>query len=441
MKRYQVTGMVGIIFLLLITAAFLMTSSARAHETTPLHVPATGTVSVQTTPTIQATPPVDATMTTLEKERLEQQIDQSQQDLNNWFWNSLNPLASTILPTIGVILTVVYGFRRWLGEQSIDRVKRDEDRLQSAIQDLGTSEPGKTIGGAVMLRTFLLPGYEKYGYEKYHIQIFDLAVANLRLPRKSASGNNSDNFGPPEPVNQALAVLFKDAFPAARRYCVIEELKKQPGAKQESDISKEVSRFLESGHAKQLSPQELALFNPLLLDATGVQLDQTYLNSADLEMAYLRSASLKGTNLEGAKLKGADLEDADLEGANLRKASFDVANLIKAKSLTKVNLSGQNLEGEDFTNYKRLHQIQLENASLRNAQFTKCDLTGANLKKADLEGTKFDRANLTGADFTGVRNYEKATWDGAIIKDFIGLLPDQQEELKAKGAYVTPSTS
>ena len=160
MKRYQVTGIMGIIFLLLITAAFLMISSARAQETTPLYVPATGTVSAQTTPTIQATPTVDATMTKLGKERLEQQIDQSQQDWQNWLWNIDTGLGSTILPTIGVIITVYVGFRRWSNDQSADRVKRDEARLQSAIQDLGTtSESGKRIGGAVTLRTFLLPGY------------------------------------------------------------------------------------------------------------------------------------------------------------------------------------------------------------------------------------------------------------------------------------------
>lgn len=434
MKRYQVTVMVGIIFLLLITAAFLMTSSARAHETMPLRVPATGMVSVQTTPTIQATPTVDATMTTLEKERLEQQIDQSQQDWQNGLWNIESGLGSTILPTIGVILTVLYGIQRWRGEQSTDRVKRDEARLQSAIQDLGTSESGKRIGGAVMLRTFLLPGYEKYGYEKYHLQIFDLAVANLRLLRKSASGNNSDKFGPPEPVNQALAVLFKDAFPAARRYCITEELKKQPGAKPESAFTKEAFRGLQyaKNEAKRLSPQELALFKPLLLDATFVQLDQTYLISADLEMAYLRSASLTGTNLEGAKLKGADLEDADLEGANLRDASFDVENLIKAKSLTKVNLSGQNLEGKDFTNYKGLNQIQLEKANLRNAQFTNCNLTGANLKGADLERTNFDGADLTDANLTDASNYDKATWNGTIITDIQGLSKVESDFLVEK---------
>jgi uncharacterized protein YjbI with pentapeptide repeats len=404
MKRYQVTGMVGIIFLLLISAAFLMTSSARAQETTPLHVPAIGTAGVQNTPTIQATPTVDATMTALDKERLEQQIGQSQQNWQNGLWNIETGLGSTILPTIGVILTVVYGIQRWRGEQSVDRVKRDEARLQSAIQDLGASEQGKRIGGAVMLRTFLLPGYEKYGYEKYHLQIFDLAVANLRLPRGSA------------PVNQALAVLFKDAFPAARRYCIIEELKKQPGAKPESDIAKEISRFLKSEQAKQLSPQELALFKSFSLDATGVQLDQTYLINADLEMAYLRSASLKGTNLEGAKLKGANLEDADLEDADLRNASFDVENLIKAKSLINVNLSELHLEGKDFTKSKGLQRIQLKEAILKDAQFTKCNLQGANLQGADLERTKFDEADLTGANLKNIKNYEKATWSKAIVK-------------------------
>src|SRR5712691_7841242 len=79
-----------------------------------------------------------------------------------------------------------------------------------------------------MLRTFLLPGYEKY-----YKQIFDLAVANLRLP---SSGNNTDNLESLNPVRQALADLFKEAFPLVReRY--IKKKEEQKRAKQRKPLS------------------------------------------------------------------------------------------------------------------------------------------------------------------------------------------------------------
>ena len=66
------------------------------------------------------------------------------------------------------------GLSRWLGDRRDEREKRAEERFQSAVTGLGNEKEGARIGAAILLRTFLRPGYEQF-----YIQTFDLAVANL----------------------------------------------------------------------------------------------------------------------------------------------------------------------------------------------------------------------------------------------------------------------
>lgn len=468
MRRYQVARtvsifIVSIALLILLTVVLLISPSARAHASTPLNVPATGTVSVQITPTIQATPTVDATMTTLEKERLMEQ--------DNWLWNNLDPLLAPIIPAAAVVLGIIVGLQRFYKEQSIDRDKRDEDRFQFAVRELGGTDPGQKVGGAVMLRTFLSEGYEKdyiqivnrripiqrqrtpsKSYEKYYIQIFDLAVANLRVPRKSDSEkkpviNNPDNSESPDSLGQALSVLFRKAFPLARSECINnKEDKQQPQQEgppnQALTSADENSPSVSEQYAEERSQKRLENFEPTLLDATGVYLENTYLNEADLSMAYLKDAHLKGAHLEGADLKGAHLEGADLEGAHLKGAQLKGAHL-KGAQLKSAHLEGADLEGADLRNatYKvenlikarltkvilsdaesvkdlqnqvfeidgeniDLTEIKLEKANLRNARFFRAILIRANLQGADLKETTFQDCDITDADLRDAKNLD-----------------------------------
>src|SRR5204863_864462 len=101
--------------------------------------------------------------------------------------------------------------RRWLKDQEAEREKRAEERFQSAVTGLGDEKEGAKIGAAILLRTFLRPGYEQF-----YTQTFDLAVANL-CPTETPN--------PPEDpkipllltrLRQALILVFKEAFPLAR---------------------------------------------------------------------------------------------------------------------------------------------------------------------------------------------------------------------------------
>src|SRR5712691_6408615 len=84
--------------------------------------------------------------------------------------------------------------------------KRAEERFQAAVTGLGDDEKeGAKIGAAILLRTFLRPGYEQF-----YIQTFDLAVAHLRLRDPDPDTPLLTAF------KQALIVVFKEAFPLAR---------------------------------------------------------------------------------------------------------------------------------------------------------------------------------------------------------------------------------
>ena len=63
--------------------------------------------------------------------------------------------------------------------QRIDRKKRDEDRFQTIVSDLGSDNIATRTGAAVLLGIFLDPQY-KESYQRFYEQIFTVAVAHLR---------------------------------------------------------------------------------------------------------------------------------------------------------------------------------------------------------------------------------------------------------------------
>ncbi len=109
--------------------------------------------------------------------------------------------------------------KRWLEDREAEREKRVEERFQTAVTALGDEKEGTRIGAAILLRTFLHPDYQQF-----HTQIFDLVVANLRLPR-TAHQPEDPTLPLPQPItpfSKALITVFKESFPLVR-----ERLKKE----------------------------------------------------------------------------------------------------------------------------------------------------------------------------------------------------------------------
>src|SRR5712692_5366611 len=361
-------GIAGML-LLLALMAWAPVSAADMHEG------ASGSATLATV-TVQATPTEDATVTALTRETLQHE--------NDWWWNYgaiiLTSVISTLTLALAGIFAVVRYFndrrdarakqdeeqQRWLKDQESAREKRAEERFQAAVEGLSSQREEAKIGAAILLRIFLRPGYEQF-----YQQVFDLSVANLRLPRTSTPSEHQDTPLPLTTQSQALIVVFKEALPLARR--------------QVSGSNPPLVRGIQS------------------LDATGIQLDNAYLRGVDLKQVRMPEASLRKANLKGATLSGADLFKAKLCEASLTGVDLSNASLIRA------NL---------FKTWFRL-------ADLTEADLTEADLTGANFSGANLTRANPEAAlSLKDTDLRGVKGLTKEQLEackakGAIIDEDI----------------------
>ena len=353
----------GMLLLLLMLMAWISVVAAGAHEG------ASGSIR---SVTALATPTEDATVTALSKEKLLQEVNQLKEQNAPGLLEWLRTNTSILLSTLVVVIGALIGLWRWLGDrrdehekrredQRTEQEKRAEERFQSAVTGLGDEKEGARIGAAILLRTFLRPGYEQF-----YTQTFDLAVANLRLPRTPHPPEDPNTPLPLTTLSQALIVVFREAFPLAR-------------------------------NQNKRSPESL--------DATDIQLDSAYLRGADLKQVWMPQASMRKVDLSGADLSRANLSEADLSGAKLNEADlsgakFNEAELIRAKlneaDLNRTYFNGAKLSGAD------LRGADLRGADLSGADLSWARLSGAYLSEADLNGTNLSEADLKGANLRGV---------------------------------------
>jgi len=340
------------------------------------------------TATVQATPTEDATVTALNKEKLTQEVqqlkNQNEPDLFGW----LRANASILLSTLVVVIGALIGLWRWFGDRQHEREKRAEERFQAAVTGLGDDKEGARIGAAILLRTFLRPGYEQF-----YTQTFDLAVANLRLPRTSQQPDDPDIPLLLTSLRQALIMVFKEAFPLAR---------------------------------------DLYSAGRMPLVARGIRLDSAYLEGADLKQVWMPLAYLRNVDLSKAHLCGANLSDTLFIGANLSDADFTGANLSFANlhdtTLDNANFSEADLSCANFgpslvLSGTKFIKADLQRASLRGAVLDEADFTNANLSETNIEVA----LSLSYADLHGVK----------------GLTKEQLAACKARGAIIDedPTTS
>ena len=370
----------------------------------PANVQAAHTSHVlhETAPTIiQSTPTIDPTVTALNKQKLENDT--------NWFWNYgaiiITSLATTLALLSGGIFAIIRWFgdrqaereRRkvehdqWLIERQTEREKQSEARFQAIVEGLGSTNQATQVGAAISLRTFL-----HTDYKQFYSQVFDLAVAHLRLR------TFSDEALPLDSYSQALITIFKESFPLVRNQ-------------------------LENTQKGQQ------------LDVSHIQLDNAYLYKADLHHALMRRASLRKADLRFANLHDADLYESNLCEANLCGVNLSGTNL-SGTNLSGAYLWGANLYDAAFTQANlskadlrnaNLGKVRLGIANLSGAYLFEADLSGAYLFKADLSGADLSGADLSGADLQNVK-----AWTGTKLLKVKGLTPSQLAEYQTKGAII-----
>jgi len=354
--------------------------------------------------TLQATPTEDATVTALNKEKLAQEVQQLKNQNETDFLGWLRTNSAILFSTLVVVIGGLIGLFRWFGDRRSEREKRAEERFQSAVEGLGSEREEARIGAAILLRTFLRPGYEQF-----YIQTFDLAVANLRLPRIPHPAEDATTALPnqskgsyPTTLRQALITVFKESFPLAR------------------------DEWIKSRKDKSFDLQSL--------DATGIHLEDAYLVGADLNQVWLRQAYLRNVDLRWAILynafiRGADLREAHLRGAKLQGADLRETDLRQA------------LMREADLRKVRLWGAKLSKADLREAKLSKADLSNAELGHdidliADLSGADLSNADLSEAKLNGVNIEHALSLKGTNLRGVKGLTKEQLEACKAKGAII-----
>ena len=133
-----------------------------------------------------------------------------------------------------------------------------------------------------------------------------------------------------------------------------------------------------------------------------INLQDSYLNGADLRWAELQGANLKDarlqkkTDLRYARLQGADLSQAQLQEANLREAQLQGANLGLAR-MQGANLGLARMQGAKL-GLARIQGAKLRYAQLQGAHLSKAQLQGADLRYAQLQGANLKEAQLQNAD-------------------------------------------
>jgi pentapeptide repeat protein len=353
--------------LLLVLMVCVPVPTVGAYEVTP---------GLTTLVTVQETPTVDATVTALNKEKLAQEVQQlkNQNEPDPFGWLRTN--ASILFSTLVVVSGGLFGLwrwrvdrrdardreskdrrevqdkeladrkaererrdeeqKRWLKDQEAEREKRAEERFQAVVEGLGSTNLATQVGAAIMLRTFLRPGYEQF-----YSQVFDLAVVYLRLRNVVP-----DTAEPLDPLCQTLIPVFTESFPLARDYL------------------------------KQ---------SPQFLDATYIRLDTALMKEADLQHIWMPEAYLRDANIRGINLHKAELRDTDFFDTSLHWANLSEANLFEA-SFRKARLYMANFRRADLT------WANFAEADLTEADFTQAYLNGANFRGAKVTPEQLGKA-------------------------------------------------
>jgi len=150
LKRNPWNGIaIGILlFLVLITWM-----SIQVEKPQSVHATTGGTVQAPTVNT-----------TAIVQDQLKQQDEKLQRDNSfPWIiWNTVGGSTGTILVAAAALIAAWLGWRQWLTNRRDEQLKRAEERFQKVVEGFGGDNEGAKVGAAILLRTFLRPGYEQF---------------------------------------------------------------------------------------------------------------------------------------------------------------------------------------------------------------------------------------------------------------------------------------
>ena len=259
-----------------------------------------------------------------------------------------------------------------------------QERLKNAIEHLGHDSDSVRLGGA---------------YELLHLArdiaelrqtVLDILCAHIRRTTGENEYRKKHESKPSEEVQSLLVLLFV----------------------QNHEIFKGLRINLQESWLNGADIREAHIEKAIL---TKVYLQGTILYKAHLQEANLREARLQGANLEIAHLQAADLVEAHLQGAELFSAYLQAAYLF-----------GAQLQG-----------VRLSAACLQGAKLGGAQLQEANLSSAHLEGVNSmlgpdsfaDRIRQTIDEETDLRG---VVFAGGLSREDVDCLVEDLSNEKAK---------
>ena len=264
-----------------------------------------------------------------------------------------------------------------------------QDRLKNAIEHLGHESDSVRLGGA---------------YELFHLAedtenlrqtVLDILCAHIRRTTGESEYRDKHKSKPSEEIQSLLTSLFVQKHEAFK--------------------------------------------------GCHINLQESWLNGADirrahLERAILTKAHLQGTILYRAHLQNANFRDAYLQGANLDIAHLQAAEFIQAH-LQGAQLFRAYLQGAEFFG-AYLQGARLYSSCMQGARLGIIHLQGADLSFANLQGASDVRAPATFADRIRQSTDKETKLRGAVfagglsqenVDSFVKDLPDEKaKELREK---------
>ena len=260
-----------------------------------------------------------------------------------------------------------------------------QERLKNAIEHLGHDSVSIRLGGAYEL-FHLAKDKEELGQT-----VLDILCAHIRQTTSDKKYQEDHKLKPSEEIQSLLTLLFV----------------------QEHDVFKGL----------HINLQESWL--------NGADLKRANLERAVLSRAYLQWANCYEANLQGSDLEFAYLQNAQFVKARMQEARLLFANLQGAHLLTQMQgavLQSARLQGA-FLGSAYLQGSDLSWANLQGAELSEAHIEGANLRNANLEGAFIGNTHLQAADLDGTNLRGATCLDRQNLTEFVEHIRNSTGEL------------
>ena len=254
-----------------------------------------------------------------------------------------------------------------------------QERLKNAIEHLGNASDSVRLGGA---------------YELFHLAqdtselrqtVLDILCAHIRRTTGEVEYRKAHQSKPSEEVQSLLTLLFV----------------------QKHDVFKGLHINLQNSWLNGANLRGARLQKANL---TGVSLQKVDLDDSHLQGAILEKVQLKDAKLGNAHLEKVNLVDVHLQRADLYKTHMQGTKLLGVQ-LLEAHLTGVHLQRAKLKNVQmqrahlqhvHLHGAFLQEVDLREADLTIVNMQGADISNVFMQGAKLNGAYIQGANLTNV---------------------------------------